>query len=59
INLYFFVFSIIAQSVDNLYKQSYPQVMVIFLNKSENFRDLDRTNKIDSDQQSWHPRQIY
>ncbi|EVT82009.1 hypothetical protein D046_9244, partial [Vibrio parahaemolyticus V-223/04] len=32
--------------MDNLYKQSYPQVMVVFLNKSENFRDLDRTNKI-------------
>ncbi|PJR24534.1 hypothetical protein CFG65_12580, partial [Vibrio parahaemolyticus] len=59
IYLYFFVFSIIVQSVDNLYKQSYPQVVVVFLNKSENFRDLDRTNKIDSDQQSWHPRQIY
>ncbi|CAI2307166.1 hypothetical protein IFVP182_C160070 [Vibrio parahaemolyticus] len=57
--MYFFVFSIIVQSVDNLYKQSYPQVVVVFLNKSENFRDLDRTNKIDSDQQSWHPRQIY
>ncbi len=44
--------------MDNFYKQSYPQVKVVFVNKSKNLRDLDRANKIDSDQQSWHPRQI-